>query len=165
MRSSTLNFESKHPFFKATLRAKKCCKNVTKTLSHEHQVMMSNVVDSIVDDMPRVTNCRPLVECEFSADMIAHLTSFFGEPMLKCAVFGDKLVLNGVAYSAGVIIVCKTNQMSLDLCLVQTLITIGRRCYAAGMWTKPGCVSCLQVLCVSEFASLKSPIIFYLSFG
>lgn len=36
MRSSTLGFETKHLFFKSTLRAKRCCKNITKTLANEH---------------------------------------------------------------------------------------------------------------------------------
>jgi len=134
MRVSTLAFESKHRFYKDTVAKKKNFKNVTKTLTMEHQLAMSAFfVDSLVSNYPIVVNGLPLQSVILPYDISACVSSFFGKEFLTTAAFSEQVTLHGTCYSKGTAVVTYSGSpKKLEMCLIETLIVKGTDCYAAG---------------------------------
>lgn len=136
MRVSTLAFESKHRFFKDTVAKKKNFKNITKTLTMEHQLARSaHSVDTLVSTYPTVENGLSLHSIILPDDISAHLTAFFGPQFLNSAAFSEKVSFHGTSYSKGTAVVAYSgSSQKLEMCLIETLIVKGTDCYAAGEW-------------------------------
>lgn len=141
MRVGTLTFESNHRFFKNTAQSKKNFKNITKTLSEEHELAQSALsVDLLTCNYPQVDDPSSYSSLIMSPEIKASVESFFGCEWLKSLSCSEKVRFHGVWYCKGeAIVTCAANNTRVEMCLVEALFVRGLNCYAAGehsLWEK-----------------------------
>lgn len=131
MRVNTLGCESKHRFLKNTASAKKNFKNITKTLSEEHQLTQSAVsVESLTCNFPILEDATVSGLVNMCPAMKQSVISFFGVEGFESLACSEKVRFRGTWYRKGEVLV--TNENTLQLCLIEHVFVLGKNCYAAG---------------------------------
>ncbi|KAK3909773.1 Replicase polyprotein 1ab [Frankliniella fusca] len=124
MRVSTLNFESKHRFFKNTIHSKKNFKNPTKTLSNEHQLALSSIsIQSIACNVPVVYDPEPFQSTTMQCEMRSTVESFFGNNLVNLLACSDAVRFHGRWYRKGeVVIVSYGDGSELEMCIIEHIL-------------------------------------------
>lgn len=134
MRVGTLSFESKHRFFKNTALAKKNFKNITRTLSEEHQLADSaQSVEHLTTPWPLVERASPFTHVTLCPSLKECLISFFGADFLNSSAVSEKVRFRGVWYCKGdAVVTAWKSERSAQLCLIELIIVNGKNCYISG---------------------------------
>lgn len=134
MRVGTLGCESKHRFFKNTAASKKNFKNITETLSEEHQLSESaQSVEHLITPFPIAEKFSPFEAVTVCNNLHASLLSYFGSDFLKSSAVSEKVRFRGTWYSKGEAVVTAWDSDSIaQMCLVELLIISGKNCFISG---------------------------------
>ena len=102
----TLRFESKHTFFKDTIRNKRNFKNVTLTLSNEHERYQALLrLTKSLDDAVIATDEKIFSKDLYSIE-IQSAVPLMGANLLEC----NKVTYNGITYKCGDAILYDTEE-------------------------------------------------------
>lgn len=130
---STLGFEFKHRFFKNAAAAKKNFKNITLTLTEEHQLCDSALsVELLGSSFTIVETAAPFNTFCLISDLKQCLVTYFGEELLESSAVCEKVRFRGTFYCKGEAVVTWSSSTSLHLCLAELILVRGKSCYIAG---------------------------------